>query len=78
MTAPPGGHDGWEARLAKRRCNLTLLAHVNDVGLYGSFSPDGGLMAYESQSGLFVGHADATGFVQVDDPAGILTVDWVR
>jgi Tol biopolymer transport system component len=53
------------------------LTHVNDVGLYGSFSPDGSLFAYGSQSGLFVGNADATGFVQVNDLAGILTVDWV-
>jgi Tol biopolymer transport system component len=55
----------------------TQLTHVNDVGLYGSFSPNGSLMAYGSQSGLFVGLADAAGFFQIDDVNGVLTVDWV-
>ncbi len=58
--------------------DASQLTNVNDVGLYGSFSPEGALLAYGSQSGLFVGNADATGVVQVDDLAGILTVDWVR
>ncbi len=56
----------------------TQLTNVNDVGLYGSFSPEGSFLAYGSQTGLYVGKADATGFVQVDDLAGVLTVDWVR
>jgi len=55
----------------------TQLTHVNDVGLFGSFSPDGSLFAYGSQSGLFVGQSDLSEFQQVDDVAGVLTVDWV-
>jgi hypothetical protein len=55
----------------------TQLTHVSDVGLFGSFSPDGQLLAYGSQSGLFVGQADATGFQQIEDLQAVLTVDWI-
>ncbi len=53
------------------------LTHVFDVGLFGSFSPDGGLFAYGSQSGLFVGQADVSGLQQIDGLQGVLTVDWI-
>lgn len=67
--------DWWLVPLDGRQ--PTQLTHVFDVGLFGSFSPDGHLLAYGSQSGLFVGQADVSGFQQIGDVQGVLTVDWI-
>jgi hypothetical protein len=60
------------------------LTHVQDTGLYGSFSPDGQHVAYLSGSGLFVMSADGQGLTALVAPAifpGAIwfgTVEWLR
>jgi Tol biopolymer transport system component len=60
------------------------LTHIQDTGLYGSFSPDGQHVAYLSGSGLFVMSSDGQGLVAAVTPAifpGAIwfgTVEWLR
>jgi hypothetical protein len=60
------------------------LTHVQDTGLYGSFSPDGRHVAYLSGSGLFVMAADGQGLVALMSPGvfpGAIwfgTLEWLR
>ena len=78
-----GGPANWW-RLPVEGGQPVQLTHVQDTGLYGSFSPDGQHVAYLSGSGLFVMSADGQGLTALVAPAvfpGAIwfgTVEWLR
>jgi Tol biopolymer transport system component len=78
-----GGPANWW-RLPVAGGQPVQLTHVQDTGLYGSFSPDGQRVAYLSGSGLFVMSADGQGLTALVTPTtfpGAIwfgTVEWLR
>jgi len=78
-----GGPANWW-RVSVQGGQPEQLTHVQDSGLYGSFSPDGLHVAFVSGSGLFVMSADGQGLMSLMTPAdfpGAIwfgTVQWLR
>lgn len=54
------------------------LAHLNDVGLYPVFSPDGEHIAYLSFSGIYVMNPDGTQLAQISILGGAGTLEWLK
>jgi WD40 repeat protein len=53
------------------------LTHILDTGLYGTFSPDGGRVAFIALTGLYVMNPDGSALTQMLNVANVGTLDWV-
>lgn len=59
------------------------LTNILDLGMYGTFSPDGGHVAYSSYTGLFVMNPDGTNIIEllgiesIPGAIGQATVNWL-
>jgi Tol biopolymer transport system component len=53
------------------------LAHLNDIGLYPAFSPDGSHIAFLSFTGIYVMNPDGTQLAQISALGGAGTLEWL-
>jgi Tol biopolymer transport system component len=53
------------------------LAHVNDIGLFPAFSPDGQHIAFLSLTGVYVMDPDGAQLAQISAPGGAGTLQWI-
>ncbi len=54
-----------------------LIADVDEVGLYGTFSPDGRFIAYISQTGVYLMEADGGNIEQLLSTTAVAGVSWI-
>jgi Tol biopolymer transport system component len=67
--------DWWTLEVASGK--LTRLTRIYDVGLYGSFSPDGKHIAFIAASGVYVMKADGNNLTPITSVSAVGTLEWV-
>lgn len=68
--------DWW--RISLDSTGLTRLTKIYDTGMYGSFSPDGGRLAFIAASGIYVMNADGSGLTPMLPIETLGTLEWIR
>ncbi len=68
--------DFWRVSLVDG--SITQITQLKDQGMFGTFSPDGKMIAFISATGLYVMHPDASGLVKLIDSASLYgNVEWI-
>ena len=68
--------DFWQVSLTDG--TVKQITHLQDQGMYGTFSPDGTLIAFTSSTGLYVMNPDGNDLVQVIESNSLYgTLDWI-